>query len=87
MYIQKQGVLPLWFAEKSDYSRINSGDIVETVGLADLLRGDQDAKIKVKVTRLSGEMIEILMQHTMSSDQLKWLQAGSALNYIRSQMM
>jgi homoaconitase len=87
IYLQKQGVLPVWFAEKSDYSRINSGDIVETIGLAGLLRGDQDAKIKVKVTRRSGEVIEIPLKHTMSSDQLKWLQAGSALNYIRSQMM
>jgi len=84
--LKKQGVLPLWFAEKSDYSRIKSGDIVETIGLAGLLQGDQDAKITVKVTRRSG-VIEIPLKHTMSSDQLKWLRAGSALNYIRSQMM
>lgn len=84
---QKQGILPLWFADKSDYSRIGSGDVVETIGLANLLQGEQHAKIKVNVTRRSGEVVEIPLKHTMSSDQLKWLQAGSALNHIRSQMM
>jgi homoaconitase len=84
---QKQGILPLWFADKSDYSRIGSGDVVETIGLANLLQGEQHAKIKVNVTRRSGEVVEIPLKHTMSNDQLKWLQAGSALNHIRSQMV
>lgn len=83
---QKQGVLPLWFADKSDYSRIGSGDVVQTVGLAELLRGDEHAAIKIKVTPRNGEVFEIPLQHTMSADQLKWLQAGSALNYIQSQL-
>jgi len=85
--LKKQGVLPLWLAEKLDYHRIGSGDTVETIGLASLLQGNQDAKIKVKVTKRSGEVVHIPMRHTMSKDQLKWLQAGSALNYIRSQMV
>ena len=83
---QKQGVLPLWFADKADYSRIGAGDIVETQGLADLLNGVPDASIKLKVTKRDGETFEILTKHTMSKDQLKWLRAGSALNYIRSQI-
>jgi homoaconitase len=85
--LQKQGVLPLLFVDKSDYSRIGSGDNVETIGLADLLQGNQTAEIKVQVTKRNGTMIEIPLKHTMSSDQLKWLKAGSALNHIRSQMM
>jgi len=84
--LKKQGVLPLWFTETADYSRIGSGDVVETIGLADLLQGDQNARIRVKVTKRSGEVFEVPLRHTMSSDQLKWLEAGSALNYIRSQM-
>lgn len=84
--MQKQGVLPLWFVDKADYSRIGSGDVLETSGLADLLRGLPDATIKIKVTRRNGDVFEIPTKHTMSSDQLKWLQAGSALNHIRSQM-
>ncbi|KAJ7630684.1 aconitate hydratase [Roridomyces roridus] len=84
--LKKQGVLPLWFADKADYSRIGSGDIVETVGLSGLLAGDTNAEIKLKVTTRGGEVFEIATKHTMSADQVKWLEAGSALNYIRSQL-
>lgn len=84
--MQKQGVLPLWFADKNDYSRIGSGDVVQTIGLADLIEGRQNAEVKLKVTKRTGEVFEIPTKHTMSEDQLKWFRAGSALNFIRSQL-
>lgn len=74
----------MWFADKSDYSRIGSGDVLETVGLAETLQGNPDASIKIKVTKMNGDVFEVPIKHTMSTDQLKWLEAGSALNYIRS---
>ncbi|KAG9314543.1 aconitase family-domain-containing protein [Chiua virens] len=80
------GVLPLWFVDNADYSRIGSGDVVETIGLEDLINGDEDAVIKLHVTNLRGDAFEIVTKHTMSSDQVKWLKAGSALNFIRSRM-
>ena len=76
----------MWFADKADYSLIASGDLVETQGLTDLLNGIPDASIKLKVTKRNGEILEIPTTHTMSKDQLNWLRAGSALNYIRSQI-
>ncbi|KAJ7071281.1 aconitate hydratase [Mycena amicta] len=84
--LKKQGVLPLWFADKTDYSRIDAGDVVETVGLSELLGGKFDAQVKIRVTKMNGQTFEVLTKHTMSDDQVRWLQAGSALNYIRSQM-
>ncbi|KAL6304263.1 aconitate hydratase [Sparassis latifolia] len=84
--LKKQGILPLWFADKADYSRIGSGDVVETVGLADLLNHVPNASIKLRVLKRNGEVFEIPTRHTMSNDQLKWLKAGSALNHIRSQI-
>ncbi|KAI0082197.1 aconitate hydratase [Panus rudis PR-1116 ss-1] len=84
--LKKQGILPLWFADKADYSRIGAGDSVETHGLSDLLNGKPDAQITLKVTKRTGETFEIPTKHTMSKDQLKWLRAGSALNHIRSQV-
>ncbi|KAF5355703.1 hypothetical protein D9756_003945 [Leucocoprinus leucothites] len=84
--LKKQGILPLWFADKIDYSRVGSGDILETEGLTDLLEGNSDATIVIKVTKPDGEVFRIATKHTMSTDQVKWLRAGSALNYIRSQM-
>lgn len=75
--------MPLWFADKDDYGRIGSGAVVETTGVADLLAGKLDGTVRVKVTTRSGESFEIETRHTMSSDQVKWLRAGSALNHIR----
>lgn len=80
---QKQGILPLWFADKNDYGRIGSGAVVETMGVADLFTGKSDGTVGVKVTTRDGESFEITTKHTMSSDQIKWLRAGSALNHIR----
>ncbi|KAF8203070.1 aconitase family-domain-containing protein [Pholiota molesta] len=82
--LKKQGVLPLWFADKADYSRIGSGDILETIGLTDVFNGNACASIKIKVTKLDGTVFEVATKHTMSADQLNWLRAGSALNHIRS---
>jgi len=84
--LKKQGVLPLWFVDTSDYSKIGSGDTVETVGLEGLLSGDSPTPIHLRVTKRSGETFEIPTKHTMSADQLNWLRAGSALNYIRSKL-
>jgi len=84
--LKKQGVLPLWFVDTSDYSRVGSGDTVETIGLEGLLNGEPSTPIRLKVTKRSGETFEIPTKHTMSADQLKWLQAGSALNHIRSKL-
>lgn len=78
--------MPLWFVDKVDYERIGAGDIIETIGLADLLGGMADAVVSIRVTRRSGETFEVPVRHTMSADQLKWLRAGSALNHIRAKI-
>ena len=59
---------------------------METFGLKDLINGNENAVIKLRVTNLRGEVFEVPTRHTMSSDQVKWLKAGSALNFIRSQI-
>jgi homoaconitase len=82
--LKKQGVLPLWLEDKADYAKIDAGDKVQTVGLKNLLDG-KDAQVSLKVTKPSGETLTIPTTHTMSADQLNWLRAGSALNYIGEQ--
>jgi homoaconitase len=76
--------LPLWFVNKADYARIGAGDVLETSGLADVFDGKSDATITLKVLKRSGDVFDVPTRHTMSTDQLKWLRAGSALNHIRS---
>jgi homoaconitase len=69
--------------DKSDYSRISALDKVQTSGVEQLLDGTLDGDlITLKVTRPSGESYEVKARHTMSKDQVEWLRAGSALNWI-----
>jgi homoaconitase len=76
--------LPLWFANEADYSKISAMDDVETVGLANILNGDLNAQVTLRVTKSSGETVEIPTKHTLSSDQVDWIASGSALNSIRA---
>lgn len=80
--LKKQGVLPVWFENKADYEKISAMDTVETEGLTNLLNGDVQAQVTLKVTKPSGEVLRIPTKHTMSVDQINWLRAGSALNFI-----
>lgn len=82
--LKKQGMLPLTFADESDYDGISSGDVIETVNLADMIAkyGDNGGTLDVKVTKRSGESFIIKTKHTMSKDQVEFFKAGSAINYI-----
>ncbi|KAG8856928.1 aconitate hydratase [Tulasnella sp. 330] len=81
----KQGILPLWFADKNDYQSISAGDVLETEGVTDILEGNTDTQVHLIVTKPNGEKATIQTRHTLSADQAKWIKAGSALNYIREQ--
>ncbi|KAI9637169.1 aconitate hydratase [Dioszegia hungarica] len=84
--LKKQGILPLWFVDKSDYSRISAFDKIVTRGVDKLLDGSlQGDEVVLEVTRPSGEKYEVRARHTMSRDQVEWLRAGSALNWIGEQ--
>ncbi|GAV53478.1 hypothetical protein ZYGR_0AI07620 [Zygosaccharomyces rouxii] len=82
--LKKQGMLPLTFASEEDYDKISSGDILETVNLADMVakKGDNGGELDVKVTKPSGESLIMKAKHNMSKDQIEFFKAGSAINYI-----
>ncbi|KAI0463624.1 aconitate hydratase [Komagataella kurtzmanii] len=82
--LKKQGMLPLTFANESDYDKLSAGDKLETTNLIDMLEkgGDNGGMINIKVTKRSGETFEIPCKHTMSKDQVEFFKAGSAINYI-----
>ncbi|PWN44436.1 putative mitochondrial aconitate hydratase [Ceraceosorus guamensis] len=85
--LRKQGVLTLLFADENDYSKIDAGDAVQTVNLADLLKpdGDLETQVRVRVTKPDGKAFEIATKHSLSPAHLAWIRAGSALNLIREQ--
>lgn len=82
--LKKQGMLPLTFADEADYDRINSGDLIETLNVVDMVNknGDNGGIIKLRVTKTTGETFEIDAKHTMSKDQIDFFKAGSAINHI-----
>ncbi|GAA98776.1 uncharacterized protein L969DRAFT_18393 [Mixia osmundae IAM 14324] len=81
--LKKQAVLPLTFANAGDHAKIGGGDIVSTIGLDALLRGNEQAKLHVSVKKADGTELHLPVEHTMSADQIGWFLAGSALNLIR----
>lgn len=84
--LKKQGILPLWFLDKSDYSKISAHDKVTTQGLDQVMNGSSGSDVVVlQVEKPSGEKIEVKTRHTLSADQVEWLRAGSALNWIGEQ--
>ncbi|KAK9446460.1 aconitase family-domain-containing protein [Limtongia smithiae] len=82
--LKKQGVLPLTFANESDYDLIKSGDMIETLDLLPMLDnlGAGSGLVTLKVTSKDGKETIIKARHTMSEDQVEFFKAGSAINYI-----
>lgn len=86
IFVQKQGILPLWLLNKSDYSLISALDRVQTNGLASVLDGTaKNDEITLRITRPNGDVAAVRCRHTLSKDQIEWLRAGSALNWIGEQ--
>jgi len=82
--LKKQGMLPLTFANEADYDKISSKDILETIGLPELVEknGNNGGFLDIKVTKPTGDSFIIKAKHTMSADQINFFKYGSALNYI-----
>eukprot|EP00013_Stygamoeba_regulata_P020475 CAMPEP_0177657216 /NCGR_PEP_ID=MMETSP0447-20121125/16056_1 /TAXON_ID=0 /ORGANISM="Stygamoeba regulata, Strain BSH-02190019" /LENGTH=781 /DNA_ID=CAMNT_0019161535 /DNA_START=30 /DNA_END=2375 /DNA_ORIENTATION=+ len=74
--LKKQGMLPLTFANPEDYAQIAPEDRI-SLPVTQLRVG---APLKMKVTKASGEIKEITLNHTMNAAQIEWFKAGSALN-------
>ncbi|KAJ4343718.1 hypothetical protein N0V95_006548 [Ascochyta clinopodiicola] len=84
--LKKQGMLTLMFANPADYDKIALGDKVTLVGVeeGEMQPGKQ---IRLRVQTREGEVWDAQLNHSYSERQLKWLRAGSALNYIKETML
>ena len=79
--LKKQGILPLTFANPADYDLIEEGDSISVHGLASLERGKP---VTATVHHKDGSTVDIELNHTLNDDQIKWFQAGSALNAMKA---
>ncbi|MGH7388183.1 MAG: aconitate hydratase [Candidatus Rokuibacteriota bacterium] len=75
--LKKQGILPLTFADPKEYDRVEQDDRVTVPGLAGLAPG---APVTVRLEKKGGRVQEIRCNHTLTSEQVAWFRAGSALN-------
>lgn len=78
--LKKQGVLPLIFVNPTDYDRIQKDDRISFLGLEKLAPGKN---VMVEVRHADGNTETIETAHSLTSEQIDWFQAGSALNLIR----
>jgi aconitate hydratase len=74
--LKKQGLLPFTFSNPSDYDKIKEGDKISILGLKDLKPNTQ---VKCEIHHLDGTSETIMLNHSMTSEQIKWFHAGSAL--------
>jgi aconitate hydratase len=78
--LKKQGVLALTFANPADYDKIHESDRISVVGLSEMQLGKQ---LRAYIHHEDGTKEEILLNHSYNNFQIKWFQAGSALNILR----
>lgn len=80
--LKKQGILPLTFANPSDYDKVQEDDKIDIIGVKELKPGSQ---LKMIMKHKDGTTDEAILNHTMNKNQIEWFKAGSALNLIASQ--
>ncbi|MCB0377785.1 MAG: aconitate hydratase [Bdellovibrionales bacterium] len=80
--LKKQGVLALTFANPSDYDKIQEDDRLAIHGLTDFAPGKN---LKLEITHSDGKQETVELKHTYNDEQVKWFQAGSALNLLRQE--
>lgn len=79
--LKKQGILPLTFADPADYHKIVETDHVSLLQLAELAPRKPVSGV---VHHADGTEDKILLNHSLTADQIQWFKAGSALNLIAS---
>lgn len=78
--LKKQGILPLTFADASDYDKIQEGDRISIPGVEDIAPGET---LEIVVRHQDGSEVRFPARHTLTEEQIRWFHAGSALNRIR----
>jgi aconitate hydratase len=81
--LKKQGVLPLTFADPADYERIQKDDRLSVLDLDQITPGEP---VNVQLQHADGRIESLQARHSLTSEQIAWFKAGSAINLIRRQM-
>ena len=77
--LKKQGILPLTFKDPKDYDKIGSSDFISLTGLRALKPGSE---VLCKIHHSKKQSVEtIQLGHSLTTEQMEWFKAGSAMNY------
>ena len=77
--LKKQGVLAFTFDNKDDYDKVQEKDRISFDGLDGLAPGKG---VTVTLKHADGSEDKIAVSHTLNDNEIKWFQAGSALNHV-----
>ena len=78
--LKKQGMLPLTFADKADYDKIQPDDLMTLNDLVNLAPG---RPVVATLKHSNGSTEDIQLNHTFNEQQITWFKAGSALNRMK----
>ncbi|XP_031432784.1 aconitate hydratase, mitochondrial-like isoform X1 [Clupea harengus] len=78
--LKKQGLLPLTFADPSDYDKIRPDDKISIRGLSSFAPGKP---LTAVITHGDGSQDTIQLNQSFNETQIEWFKAGSALNRMK----
>lgn len=79
--LKKQGMLALTFTDKSDYDKVQEGDLISVAGLTEFAPGKN---LTVILRHKDGTSDSFSAAHTYNDQQIRWFQSGSALNCLKT---
>ena len=82
--LKKQGMLGLTFADAADYEKIRQDDLINIEGFDTMTPG---TPLTVVLHHSDGSRDSFNVNHTYNQQQIEWVQAGSALNKIRTTLL
>lgn len=81
--LKKQGMLPLTFADLTDYDKVDPSDKVAIIGLTSFTPG---TPLTLRLSKSDGTTVDISVNHTFNEEQIEWFKYGSALNKIKADL-
>jgi len=77
--LKKQGILPCTFANPADHDKIRADDRISVHGLSQLAPGQPIAAV---LHHKDGSTEPLVLNHSMTDEQIRWFKAGAALNLL-----
>ncbi len=78
--LKKQGILPLTFIQPEDYDTMEEYDRLSFVKLSSLKPGKA---VTCLIKKKEGTVHTVMLNHTLTEEQVSWFRQGSALNTMR----